>query len=145
MDVSPASIAQVRQAADGRIVTIDSDVGDIARQLHEIDAGLKLRYSEAGDCYIVYHVTERAGETVEHLVTTAQELDARIVERIQKIARPGYDFLAEIERLDAAADRAFEARQADKIGDASERLVHAFRKDLGAKNRAFLPGERRVA
>lgn len=139
MEIEPATITQLQRARDGRLVEIEADVGGVAAQLREIDPGLRLRYAEASDIFIVYHRTSpRPGWFNEELVLTARQLDGRILERVRQIAARDYDFLAELDRIDAEADRAQEARFADQVGDAAQRLAHALRRDRGVKNRAAI-------
>jgi hypothetical protein len=137
MDIEPASLTQIARGRDGKVVAIDDDVSGIAQQLKEIDPSLRLRYSEAGEYFAVYCETPQ--ET--YLVTTAQELDGRILQRIRKVASGRYDYVAELDALDARAERERERAFSERMGEAHEKLRHGLRKDLGIKNRIILPGD----
>lgn len=147
MEISPARLAQVQQARGGEFVEISDDVQNVAADLRAIDAGLRLRYSEAGEYFVVYHVEELpGGGQREHLVTTAQELDQRLVQRIREIdPRNGYDYAAELDRLEAEGERERDREFSEQIGPLGERLAHAVRKDLGERSRIYVPGRDEAA
>jgi len=137
MEIPAATLDQVKRGKDGKLVAIDNDVCGIASDLKQIDPNLKLRYSEAGEYFVVYHVnpfTER-----EDLVTTAQVLDKRLVNKVRYLASDGYDFAKEIEKADAKADADQEHKRKEQTGEIAERLHHAVRKDLGIKTRISIP------
>lgn len=135
MDISPANIAQVELGRDGRVVTIDDDVLNIAKDLKAIDDKLRLRWVEKAEYFCVYELEEDGSES---LVLTSQELNPQIVERVRQIAHPSYDYVAELDKLDAQVDREFNHAQRERLGEAAEKLSFAVRKDLGLTNRAFI-------
>lgn len=134
-EIQPASINQIYQGKGGKIVEIDGDTGDFAKQLKEIDPSLCLRWSEAGEYFAVYARDEHHLEGDGYLVATYQELDARILEDIRRIKwenqRAGYSFADEIEKAEAAAQKQFDHEQREKIGEGAEELAFALRKELG--------------
>lgn len=135
MELSAATLAQVRRGKDGRMVIVDDDVSNVVRDLQAIDPSLRVRFSEAAGYFAVY---QDLGDR-EHLVTTAQELDPRIVERVSELASKAYDYVAEVEQQDNAAERAKDHRLHEQVGEIGERLAHAMRKDLGmTTHRAFI-------
>jgi hypothetical protein len=136
MDIEPASLTQIARGRDGKVVAIDDDVSGIAQQLKEIDPQLRLRYSEAGEYFAVYCETPQ--ET--YLVTTAQELDGRILQRIRKVASGRYDYVAELDALDARAERERDRAFSEQMGEAHQQLKHALQKDLGSKPKIYVPG-----
>lgn len=137
MEIKPASLLQVQNAQDGRMIVIDDDVLGVARQLKEVDESLCLRYAEAGGYFVVYQESEDGTE--QHLVLTSQELNPQVVERVRQISSPGYDYVAELDKQDAAAERARDHAFREKTGDVAERLAFAVRKDLGqVSDRAFV-------
>lgn len=147
MEIPAASIAQVTRARDGRIVEIEPAVSEVAKQIHEINPELKLRFSEAGECWIVYQERRRSvdGKLLsKHVVTTwdANEgpVDSGLVERVRRISAPDYDAAAEMEKIEAEYRRDRERRDADRLGELATRVHHGLRKDLGAKGRIFVPG-----
>jgi hypothetical protein len=154
MDVSPASIDQIGRLADGRLVTITADAGGVADSIRRIDPCLRLRYSESGDCWIVYRIhrqgqpcAEDDPERTEELVLTAQECDQRIVKRLEFIdpqGRGGYDYAEELEKSALRArDRQRESRM-ERYGEVAEQTAYALRKDLGLgpyRGRIFKPRE----
>lgn len=133
--VEPASAHQVLQARDGTFVEVD---GDVTRALKALDPNLHLRYSTSGKYYVVYWRDEAKGK--DHLVLTAQTCDMRIVARAELIGSGLYSYADELERLDSQAKADHEYKISQQIGDIGERLAHAIRQDLGAKQRIFLPG-----
>lgn len=136
MEIIPATVAQVARMDSGRLVAVDDDVQNVARDLREIDPGLRLRFDEYQEFYVVYHVD---GDE-ESLVTTAQECDQRLVKRAREISRPDYDYGLELEKAEAESKKQADDRFADQTGDVGERLAHALRKDLGLTGRAFIGG-----
>jgi hypothetical protein len=136
-------MAQVRRSRDGKMVEIDQDVLDIAAQLRQIDPLLHIRWSELAGHFVVYCREESAPEGRGHLVTTAQELDQRLVRRIEEIAwkqrQSSYSFADELEKVEADKDKAQRHHMHEEIGERAERLAHALRKDLGVKGRIYVP------
>lgn len=161
MDIEPANINQVRLGEDGRVVEIDRDVGNVARDLRDLDPGLKVRFAERGKCWVVYHEHHPGcphnGTQQQYLVKSIQAhqgrtgawtgLDQRLVDRLREI-RPGggYDYVQALER--AAKTRAERQRKqrAELFGEMAEHGAHAIRKDLGARyqGRAFIPNKESV-
>jgi len=136
MKLEPASLAQVRTGRDGRRVCIDEDVFDVARRLAQIDPSLSLHWNERGEYFVVVETGE---DGRERLVTTTTELDGRLIEHVERLAHPSYDFVGEMDRMDAQARRDADHRFHEQTGEVAERLAYAVRKDLQAKNRIFLP------
>lgn len=139
VEIQPVNAMQVFQTDRGHLVAIDDDVQSVARDLRDIDEGLKVWFDPDQDHFVIFHERTRGdGSVEEHLVTTAKELDQRVVERIRQISASDYDYVAEVERIDLAADRAAEHRFSEAVGPVAEELAFAFRKDLGSKARAFI-------
>lgn len=136
MEITPASLSQVTRARDGRLVAVEDDAQNVVNDICAIDPSLRVRYAETSEAFIVYQQHLDGRET---LVTTAQELDPRLVERVQKITHPSYDLKAEMERVDAQAEKDQDHAFEEKVGEAGERLAHAIRKDLQHKGKVFIP------
>lgn len=111
----------------GRVVEVDSDVFDVAKRLKEVDPSLGLRWSEAGEYFVVY---QEMPDGSRHLVTTSQTLTPAIVDRVREVASPDYDLAAEIEKREREADAEMDQRVHEHLGEVGERLAHAIRKDL---------------
>lgn len=122
-------------------VEIEDDVLNIANTLYEIDPHLRLRFSEAGGYFVVYWKPADADEGDGYLVLTAQELDWRIVRRIQEIGSKDYDFTQEIERVEAANRKAEQERRHELLGETHERAYFELRKLMGVKSKAFISAE----
>lgn len=154
MRVEPASVEQIRQAADGRLVLISADASSVAADLAKIDKSLKVRFAENGNppFWAVYRESDDGRDT--HLVMTCKAyqtssgtwagLDERVVRRIEYIdpqGRGGYDYAAELERRTVEGRERSRREFRDRMGDTAERTAHALRKDLGEryKGRAFVP------
>lgn len=131
----PASITQVRAGKDGRREIIDGDVLNIAKQIKAIDPSLHLWWIEKGGYFAVIELKDHK----QRLVTTALELDERLLRKIEKIAHPSYDFAGELEKKDKRAEKNKAHRFREQTGEIGERAAHALRKDLQAKNKAFIP------
>jgi hypothetical protein len=138
-EVEPASIEQVRQGRDGKMVTITEDVADIAKRLKEIDKRLYLRYSEPGSYFVVYCREPYEPEGTGYMVATYQELDPRIIEDIRRVVwenqQPGYSYADEIDKKHDLADAARDYEFSQKIQASAEELAFAIRKDLGNTNK----------
>lgn len=148
IEISPASVAQVHRTRVGRNVLIDDDVQGIARDLREIDKSLKLEFDPGQEMYVVYQVVcEPDGSVSDKLVTTWDierngPLDKRLVHRIRQIAAAGYDYAAELDRVDAEAEKAAEYAFAEEFGPVADQLAWALLKDLGEnKGRVVVPRE----
>jgi hypothetical protein len=129
-------MAQVRAGRDGRRYMIEDDVLDVARRIKEIDDSLSLQFNERGEFFVVVQTLED-GE--EKLVTTAQELDERLIHHLKHITHRSYDFAKEADRMDAQAEREKDHAFHERVGEAGEVAAHALRKDLGLKGgKAFV-------
>lgn len=135
IEIQPASLAQVVNYR-GKKVGITEDVTDVAKRLREISPDLRLFFMPESDpayWQVERHVEQADGSVDEQLVLTSMDLGAHIVERIRQISSPDYDFVAELEHLDAKAKAKEEAHFADKRGEVLEELAHAVRTDLGLR------------
>lgn len=162
MNIASASVDQVQQANDGRVVELDPQDSRVAADLEAIDRGLRVRFSQTAECWLIVHKHHpdcphngTGGPGSEYLVRSVEAyqgrtgvwsgLDDRIVERFRQIqpgGRAGYDYARELEDgYLARRERAHKDRQ-DQLGDVGERTAHAMRRDLGLgtyKGRIFLP------
>jgi hypothetical protein len=84
IDIDPVSVAQARRSRTGRMVAINDDVVNVARDLRDIDPRFRLFYNEDERVFVV----ELHEEGVEHLVGVYRELDQRIVARARRFTRP---------------------------------------------------------
>ena len=147
VEITPLPFDRAMKLRNGKRVAITADVGDIAKQLREINPDLKLFYNSQAAAYCVeLHTTESNGSVTEHLVGAYDEIDARVLTRIRQVMHPDYDLEAEIAKSEAAADRAQEQKMAEALGDAGEKMGFALQKDLSRheigrtlKSRAFIP------
>ncbi len=139
MEIEPATLAQVAMGRDGKMHEVDDDVGGIALRLKEIDDSLRLRWNEFGGFFVIYQMLDTAEGLLEKLVLTAQELDGRIIKRVEQITHPSYDFVAEMDRMDEQAQKDKDHAFHEQTGEVAERMAHAVRKDLEAQNKAFVP------
>lgn len=133
VEIKPGQIAQVTKAMrSGKPIVVDDDVQGVANDLHQIDPGLRLEYEPFEDVWVVKYVHLTAdGEVRERLVSTFQECDQRIVARMREINRPGYDFPAELDRLEREAEAQRDYEFGQKVGPIGEKLAWALRQDLG--------------
>lgn len=126
MEIQPATLPQIQKGRRGRVVFVDNDALDVAKRLREIDPSLRLAWNEFGEYFVVYQQLEAGSE---HIVTTAQTADSRLVERIRRISHSSYDFAKELDKLDQKAKRDAERQFQEAVGEKAERLAHAIRKD----------------
>lgn len=132
IEINPASLTQVMQTRKGGMLLVDDDVQNVAQSLRDIDPSLRLRFDPHADYFCVYQVVEEPdGSESEKMVTTAQDLDHRIVHRVREVVSPRYDFMAELDKQDAAAAKAKDDEQTERYGDIADKLAWALRKDLG--------------
>ena len=146
--IQPASIAQVhRSLRSGTRTLVREDVQQIAQDLHEIRATLKLEHDPLEDIWVVLEeVTDRKGDRKDKLVTTWDvaengPVDQRLVQHVRKLASPGYDLLAELDKADRQGERDRAHRFREQVGPIAERLQHALLKDLGLKSDRVLMGK----
>ncbi len=121
---------------------INADAGGIVARMRRIDPNLHLRYSEAGECYIVYWVSPETRQ--EELVATYQELDQRIaadLERLEHMQRqPGYSYADELDKKDAQAEKDGNDAHKEAMAASAEKLHYALRKDKNMLGqRVFIP------
>ena len=147
MEIPPtkADLDQVVRGKDGRLISITNDVQGIANQLSEIDPHLRLRYSESGEYFVVYWQPDGEEEGNGHLVTTAQELDGRLVAHVRKLVhmfnQPGFNYGRYLLEADQAAEKERDDAFFEANVDAYERLAHALRKDTGHQKVRVIPGK----
>lgn len=139
--IQPVALQQVVEGFDGRMILVDDDVANVARDLRAIDPALELRYSERHGHFVVVQIIDQDGRRGEHLVTTAEECDQRIVERVRQIADERYDLAAELARVQAQGERDSKANGplAEAVDENVDRLLHAIRRDLRVQNRIYVP------
>jgi hypothetical protein len=128
------------------MVSIDDDVSGVALALSEIDSHICLRFSETGGYFVAYWKPTEGEDGGGYMITTAQDLDHRLVKRVEKIyhecRRPGYSFADELEKTEAKKKAQVEHQASEERGPALEELAFAMRRDLGYdKQRVFVPGE----
>lgn len=135
MEIRPASIAMFAKGRNGQLVPIDDDVQGVANALNEIDPHLRLRYSEAGEYFVVYWKPENSEEGDGYQISTAQDLDHRLVHHVGEVYKrcqaPGYSFADELERLDKEDKKAKDKAFTEEHGEMYEQMAHAMRRDLG--------------
>ena len=151
MEVEPAHIDQVLIGEDGKVYDISAESCSVAADLQAIDRGLKVRFSERGECFIVRHEHHPGcphngdqGPGSSYLVLTAKAqrgrtgvwtgLDQRVVDRIRYIdphGRSGYDFVRELEMNRIRGEEEREKAFRERVGEGAELAAFALRKDLG--------------
>jgi hypothetical protein len=126
-------ITQLRQARNGRWTTISPEEGGVAGELRDIDESLRLRKSEENGIYVVYQVDE-AGD--ESLVTTADRWSwQQLPDRVRRIRHSSYDFVKELDRLDAEAKGSGIVLVGSMWVSGGAAASFACRSDLGCRTR----------
>lgn len=123
---------------------IDQDVQGVANGLSEIDHHLRLRYSEAGEYYVVYFKPDEWDDGEGYAVFTTQELDQRVVHHMQEVwwkcQQPGYSFADELDKQDKEKKSAQDKKWEEEQGEVMEKMAYALRHDLGLTSaRAYVP------
>jgi hypothetical protein len=136
VEIQHATLAQVRDGRDGKRVLVEEDVLDIARQIRQIDPSLDVYWNEYGEHFVI---TETLKDGTEKLVTTALELDQRLIAHLRMLIHPDYDYGREIDRMDDQAEKDKDHEFAEQVGPLGEKLAHALRKDLQVKSRIYVP------
>jgi hypothetical protein len=129
-----ASLAQVKASTKGRFVAIDSDVMDVAIRIREVDPCLSVDYGEDAG---LFRIRELCADGRYRNVCWVRELTPDLPDYLQRILKT--DYVKDMERRDAQAQRDSDHRIHEIVGPIGERLAHAVRKDLGVKSRAFVP------
>jgi hypothetical protein len=135
--IDPAQILTVRQVG-GTTIEISDDVQGVARSLREIDDRFRLRadldhVQNLLGWTVELHIPLPDGSTEEQFVCAYRELDHRIVRDARRYTSPGYVIADELEKEDAARDKAMDDRRREQSGEIGERLAHAIRADLNEK------------
>jgi hypothetical protein len=137
VQIENTSLACVQRGINGKLITIEDDVLDIARRLKAIHPSLHLYWNEQGEYFVIYELCE---DGRERLVTTVKELDSRLIEHFEMLASESWDPVAEMDRMDDAAEAAKKDAFAERVGEIGERLHHALRSDYGFnKDRVYVP------
>jgi hypothetical protein len=137
--ITPATLVQVREGRNGRMIAVEDDVQSICRELKQIDPSLGVDWNDREEYFRVFQMIDDDGRTKKHTVLTAQELTPEIVVRLRMLVHPDYDYSREVERKHDRADREKDHAFHERTGEGGERLYWAIRKDLGLKPRAFIP------
>lgn len=145
-EIAPATIEQVRAGRGGKMHVLTEDAGGVAEGLRHLDSRLALRYSESGGYYCVYAREPHMQEGEGWLVKTYEECDQRIVKDVEKILhrwnQPGFSFADEMDKAQAAAEKAKDDEFKERIAEKAEHLAWALRGELGANDhRIFVPGD----
>lgn len=135
-EIRAASLPQIVKGRGGRVVFIDNDALDIAKDLLKIHPSLRLAFNEVAEYFVVYQVDDQGNESI---VTTSLEADARLLERVRKVVSPQYNLAEELDRMNDKADAESEYRFSQKTGEIAERLAHAIRRDTQTKNKIIVP------
>jgi hypothetical protein len=135
--IDPAQILTVRQVG-GTTIEISDDVQGVARSLREIDDRFRLRadldhVQNLLGWTVELHIPCPDGSTEEQFVCAYRELDHRIVEDARRYTSDQYNIADELEKEDAARDKAMDHKRREQSGDIGERLAHAIRRDLHEK------------
>lgn len=132
IDITPASLDQIVRGRGGNLIVIESDVNNVARDVHNIHPDLFLRYNDQGGYFVV--LQDMGANRRPHVVTTAQECDQRLTRRVQMIVsgtlNGTYDYGAEVDKQHDQTDRDNNAQFAENVGEVAEKLAWAIREDI---------------
>lgn len=128
IDIEPASLDQIQRGRGGRLVIIDHDVNNVAKDIKNLNPDFFLRFNEQGEYFVV--LQDMGPGYRPHVVTTSQTCDQRLVSKIRQIMSPSYDYGAEIDKHHDEVDRKHEAAFKEHVGEVSEKLAWAIREDI---------------
>jgi hypothetical protein len=123
----------------GQMVELAGDVLRIVERVKEISPRLRIYYNEQTDEFDLTEVSLDGG--IERLVFSVEELDARVISRLQvadqwqgreeptHVLPDDEDFLSKIDADEALERAAIEARSKEKLHDAGERLAWSLGED----------------
>lgn len=131
MYIDSASLPSVIRGRRGIVVFIDDDALGVAKQLEEMKfpegyGHLKLAWNEYREEFVVVQILPDGSE---NFVTRSKTADGQLLKRVREITHPSYDYVAELDRIDALADAKVKWDFSEQIGECAERLAHAVRKD----------------
>lgn len=131
MLIDSASLPSIRSGRRGIVVFIDDDALGIAKQLKEMKfpegfGHLRLGWNEYREEFIVIQIHPNGSE---YFVTRSKTADGRLLKRVREITHPSYDYVAELDRIDALADARAKWDFSQQVGEYAERLAHAVRQD----------------
>ena len=135
-----ATLEQAQLALSNRLelVQVERDVWHVVETLKRIDAGLSMFFDKQQRIFVLFWkgAREKDGrvELCEDFVGAYTELDQRLVSLIERLDAQGrgrYDLQRELDKLEARKDAEHEWEQAQRVGDAAERMRSSIRKDLG--------------
>jgi hypothetical protein len=133
-----ATLDQVRIGRAGHLIEIDQDVMDVAYRIRDVGravgARLGVQYNEESNKFRVY---EEGADGKQRTVTWLVALTPNAVEFVQSLF--GRDLVADMDRVDAQAEKDRRHALDEAVGPVAEKLHHAIRKDLGLKPRVFVP------
>jgi len=112
------------------LLAVDGDVLGIKRQIEEKYPELEVYYDEVDSHWVI---VEHCKDGVDRLaIQPFQELDQRILDRLHRADQQALghvDVIEEVDNYNAEVEKDRDYRFDQKIGEASERLRHAFKKD----------------
>jgi hypothetical protein len=114
-------------ANKGLVVTLEDDVNGIKNEIEGRWPMLQLCIDTTPDIQEPFLIIEHCLDNTDRLVFSTDTLDGRTVDRCARAY--DCDIEAEVDAGNAARDAEIDRKFSDKIGDASERLMHAIRKD----------------
>ncbi len=94
---------------------VEDDVFDICKRIKEVDPSLVVYLMPAGSRR-TFSIVEDCRDGVERLVFTTNELDARVIEKLQYLLRvPFEDRFAAAEKLEAKAEEEQKQREFEHL------------------------------
>lgn len=130
-ELEPASFEQIKEPQPGDWVVVEQDVGELVKELREIDPRLRVQHNRRTEVFALYTVEDTPEGEKQHLVNTFKKFDKRVVNRIRQIYSVEYDFIKEGEDLEKAKDKAFEVEWEEKVQARSEELAYVLRRAFG--------------
>jgi hypothetical protein len=129
--ISEAPLPSVQRGRRGITVFVDDDALGVAKQLSEMEfpsgyGKLRLAWNEFREEFVVIQVKE---DDSEHFVTSAEQADGRLIDRVRRITHPSYDFAKELDEIDARADQARASKFSEQVAEYAEKLAFAIRQD----------------
>src|SRR5215469_17036250 len=114
MEHERATLAQIREGKGGRFFEVEDAVFHIVEEIGQIDENLRVN-PKAGGSY--FEIAEVCKDGKEREVTTAQELDSRLVEHLRRMSKRGWDAGREMEKHEEDRVRAVDHAFHEEVGE----------------------------
>lgn len=130
LSLSNHSGQSLLEVNEGRLVEYEQDVLDIKREIEQTWRGvLSVFFDKVDEKWVI---VEHCKDGTDKIAFKTEALSRSTIDRIHRsdqLSRSFEDPNGAFERMDKEEEREKDSRLSEKIGEASERLYHALRRD----------------